>query len=138
MRVTLSADSSLAGLAVVILLLDPGVGLGQAITERRAWLPTQDLLNHRIVTISAGDPLRRVEQMLALQVHATDFLGKIGQCVDGEQFARAQVDRRGDQIFAMGDLIDTLGAVVNVPEAARLLAISAGFEGEWLSYGAIW
>ena len=119
-----SVHRPLARLAIHVLLLDPGVGLRQAVAERRVRLPAQHRLDEGVVAVTAGDSTRGVELVLARQLHAADLLGQRDQVVDLDQFAGAQVNRRRDQLLAVHDHVDALDAVVDIHEAAGLRAVA--------------
>jgi len=117
-----------AGLARQVLLFDPGIGLGQPVVEGRGGLPAEHVQDHRIVAVAPGHAARGVELVLALQLHSGELLGQIDELVDRDQFARAQIDRRGNQPLAVGDHLDAAHAVVHIHEAARLRAVAPDFD----------
>ena len=120
-----SADAhAFAGFAVFVLFLDPRVGFRQALVQGCGRLPVENFLDEGVVGVAAGHALRRVQVVFAVHLHAGDLFDLGQQFVDGNQFAGAEVDRRGDQVVAVHDLVNALHAVVNIHEAAGLLAVA--------------
>lgn len=100
------ADRMFAGLAVQVLLLDPGVGLCQAVSQGRVQFPAQDLSNHRIVAVAGDDALWSSELIVVVQLDAADFLDEVFQVVDGDERAGYQVHRCCGQLLAVHDQVD--------------------------------
>src|SRR5207245_11394861 len=75
-----------------------------------------------IVAVAAVHSLGGIELVLALQLDAGDVLNEIHQAVDRHQLAGAEVDRLLDP--AVHDPIDATDAVIDVHEAARLVALA--------------
>ena len=61
-----------------------------------------------------------------LQLDARDILDHVHQAVDRDEFVRAQVDRLLD--LAVHDLENAFHAIVDVHEAAGLLAVAPDFD----------
>ncbi|MCK7531980.1 MAG: hypothetical protein MZV63_13635 [Marinilabiliales bacterium] len=80
-------DDLLSGLPQVVLLLDPGVGLGQPLAERRRRLPAQDAPDHRVVGVAAADAQRLRQVVAALDLDAGDLLDHRQELVDRDQLA---------------------------------------------------
>ena len=106
------------------MFLDPRVSFREAFIQGRCRLPLENFLDKRVVGIAPGHALRRSEIVMALHVHAGDFFNLGQQFVDGNQFAGTEVDRRGDQIVAVHDLVNSLHTVVNIHEAAGPMAVA--------------
>ena len=53
--------------SIGVLLLDPGIGFGQAIAEGNVGFPIEDLLDECVVAVSPGNAARRSEIILAFQ-----------------------------------------------------------------------
>jgi len=113
---------ALAGLARGVLGLDPRVGFRETLVQGRVRLPLEHLLDEGVVGIASGHAQRRVQLVGALELHAGDLFHLADQRVDGDEFAGTEVDRRRDQIVAMRDHVNALHTVVNIHEAAGLLA----------------
>src|SRR5262249_35090600 len=103
-----------------VLLEDPGVGAAHAFAQREARLPAEPLLDQRVVAVAPVDALRRAQVVAPRELHARDLLHHVHQLFDGDELARAEVDRLVD--VAVHDLADAEHAVVDVHEAAELLA----------------
>jgi hypothetical protein len=48
--------------------------------------------------------------------------------IDGNDFSRTEIDRRGDQVIAVHDHIDSLDAIGNVRKAAGLTAVTPNLD----------
>ena len=88
---------ALALFAFVILLFDPPVGGGEAFVQRGGWLPLEHLLDECVVAVAAHDPARRAQVVMPLELHAGDSFDLGQQFVDGNQFAGAQINGRGNR-----------------------------------------
>ena len=80
--------------------------------------------DERVVAVAAGHAAGGVEVVGALEFDAADVLGQGDQVVDGDQLAGAQVDRGGDELLGVHDLVDAVEAVVDIHEAAGLVAVA--------------
>src|ERR1039457_4095370 len=109
---------------VVVLLLDPRVGGGQALVQGRFWLPLEHFLDEGVVAVAAGDATGRVQVVMPFEFHARNLLHLGQQLVDGDEFAGTEVDRRGNQLVAVHDHVNAFHAVVNVHEAAGGRAVA--------------
>ena len=69
-------------------------------------------------------PLGSGQVVFAFQLDAGDLFDLGEQLVDGDQLARTQVDRRGNQVVAMRDRSMPFDAVVDVHETAGLGAVA--------------
>src|SRR5438034_2990502 len=102
------------------LVINPAVGLFHAVTKAGAGLPAEVLPKKRVVAVATVDTLGRLQIVNALELGAGDLFNDVHQLVDGHQFAAPQVDRLED--FAVHDRLRAFEAIVDVHEAARLLA----------------
>src|SRR5438105_2674722 len=59
------ANRALTGLAGVVLVLDPRVGLGEAFLQRRRRLPVERLLDESVVAVAARDAAGGVQVVAA-------------------------------------------------------------------------
>ena len=100
--------------------IDPAVGFLESRSQRRARLPMQILLDQGVVAVAAVDAFGRAQIVIALQLDSRDFLDHVHELVDGDRFARTQVDRLQD--VGVHDLLNAVGAIVDVHEAARLIS----------------
>src|SRR5208337_4983191 len=88
-----------AGLSVLILLFDPGVGLRQSLAEGNARLPVQDSLNHGVVTVAAPDPLGSSQIIFALELYAANFFRNVDELVDRNELVGTEIDGCCEQIL---------------------------------------
>src|SRR6185369_8267417 len=99
-----SADAhAFAGLAMIILLPDPLISDRQTFIQRRIRFPLENFFDEGVVGITTRDALRCVEVIGTLEFLAGNLLHLADQRVDGDQFAGAEIDRRGDEFVAMRD-----------------------------------
>ncbi len=115
---------ALPGLAGRVLRRDPHIGFRKAFVQGRVRFPCEDLLDERVVGVAAGHTLGCVEVIFPIHFHTRDCFDLRKQFVDRNQFARAEVDRRSDQVVAVCDHVNTFHAVVNIHEAACLRAVA--------------
>jgi hypothetical protein len=52
---------SLARLSILVLLLDPGIGLGHALAQQGTGFPAEHLLDERVVAVAAGYTAWRIK-----------------------------------------------------------------------------
>src|SRR5262249_12659185 len=95
-----------------------------AFAQRRARFPVQDALDHRVVAVTACHAAWSGGVVLSLKLHASDVLNDVDEVVNGNQFARSQVDGFSQQVIAVGDHVDALHAVIDIHEASRGGAIA--------------
>src|ERR1700690_2918351 len=115
---------SLAGFSIRELLRDPGVRLLHARPQRSSRFPMQDPLDVGVVTVAACHALGSLQVVGALQSDSGDIFYHADQVVDGDELARTEIDRGGDQLFRVSDAVDTLDAIVDIAEASRLRAVA--------------
>ncbi len=113
-----------AGLAIVVLPFDPGIGLGEASLEGRVRLPAEGFLNEGVVAVAPGHAARGGQVIVTFELDAADRFGQADEVVDRDQLARTEVDRRGDQLVAVHNLVDAEDAVIDIHEAAGLFAVA--------------
>src|SRR4051812_1420041 len=87
--------SSVLVLGPLHLVIDPGIGLGEPISEGDGWLPAVDLADQGVVGVAAPDALRSIELVVALTADAGDLLDDVDELVDRDQLGAAQIDRLG-------------------------------------------
>src|SRR5690606_7530995 len=104
------------------LVVHPGVGGRKAVLEADRGRPAQTLANQRVVAVASPHPLRSVELVPALQLHAGDALDDLDELVDGDELIAADVERLAD--VAGREPERPLEAVVDVGEATRLLPVT--------------
>src|SRR5579863_1311628 len=75
------------------LVMDPSVGLFDAVLKSNVRLPAQQLQDQRIVRIASAYPLGRVELVPSIEFDSRDLFGDVDQPIDGHQFGRAEVQR---------------------------------------------
>src|SRR5260221_969089 len=109
------------------LIINPRVRLFQTLPEGNVGLPVKILLNERIVTVPAVDPLGRIELVVALELDAGDILGHGNEIVDGDAFTAAEVDGEVDRL-AVHDGAGALQAIGDVHETAPLSAVAPNFD----------
>jgi len=79
-------------------------------------------VNQRVIAVAAVDALGSAQIVVPLQLHAGNLFGHVYQLVDGHQFTGTKVD--GRQNVALEEIDDALGAVVDIHEAAGLMAVA--------------
>src|SRR3954468_20595012 len=102
-------------------VVDPGVGALETRLEGDAWLPAQAALDEGVVAVPPPHPGRRGELVAAAELHAGDLFDQVDEAVDGDEFARPEVDRLLD--VAVHDLPRAHDAVVDVHERTGLLPV---------------
>src|SRR5215467_11655710 len=115
-----SNHPGLTAFAGEVLIVNPSVGLFQPRTQRGVRFPPEIFLNERVVAVTAVYPFGRAQVVASLELDTGKVLGQVDQLVDGNGFARAEVDRFDD--LRRHDLVDPLYAVVDKHEAAGLIA----------------
>src|SRR5579863_7514682 len=108
-------------------VVNPRIGLFEALPEGNVGLPVKIFLDERIVAVAAVDPLGRAEIVVALEFDAGDILGNRNEVVDGDAFAAAEVDGKVDRL-AVHDGAGALHAIADVRETAPLSAIAPNFD----------
>ena len=102
------------------LVVDPAIGLLHAVAKRDARRPAETLHDQRVVAVAAVDALRGGQVVSALQFDAGNVFDDVHQLVDRDRLVAAEIERLDD--VAGHDHLGALEAVVDVHEAARLLA----------------
>src|ERR1700739_609045 len=102
--------------------LDPLVSFLKAIPESDRRLPTQVLEDFGVVAVAPIDTLGGVQLVTKLQLHARDVFNNVDKLIDGDEFIRPKVQRLAD--IAFRDCPGPLGAVIDVHEAAGLMAVA--------------
>ena len=64
------------------LVVDPLVGLLQAVPQPGVGFPTEDLLDQGVIAVSAVHALGGAQVVVALQFDAADLLGDVDELVD--------------------------------------------------------
>src|SRR5450759_1409476 len=113
-------DRVFAGFAVGNLLFDPLIGQLEALLERHIRFPVQRLFDEGVVAVTAGHTLGGVQNVSAVQLHAANFFDVIHQSVDRNQLAGTQVNRDGDQVGGVHNLVDAESAVIDIHERTGL------------------
>src|ERR1017187_1783725 len=87
-------------------------------------VPIEHAFHERIIAVASGDASRGIQIVSVLKLHAGDFFHHGCQIVDRDQFARTEVDGRGNQPVAVHNLVDAEHAVFDEAEAARLCTVA--------------
>ena len=106
--------------------IDPVVGLLHAVTQANAGGPTQVLNDLGVVAVAAIHAFGSGEVVIVLELDAGDVFDHVVETFDRGQLVGTEIDRLED--VAVGDGEDSLDAVVDVHEAAGLLAVAPDFD----------
>src|SRR5688572_29861233 len=118
-RLKLSHGHAVAGEELII---DPGVRALHAVAQARAGLPVEVAADERVVAIAAVDAPGGVELVATLKPNAGDLFDHVDQAVDRHQLVGSEVDGLLDR--AVQDAVDAMKAIVDIHEAAGLLAVA--------------
>src|SRR3954447_9120263 len=104
------------------LIVDPGVRLLETVTQRDRRLPAVDAVEHRVVGVATAYALGSGQVVILGHRDAGDVLEDADHLVDRDELGRAEVDRL--DVVTGEDLLAAADAVVDVHEAAALLAVT--------------
>src|SRR6185437_9471431 len=108
------------------LLLDPGIGLGDAALERLARRPAQPLLDQLVVRVASAHP-ERSWNVLDRQALAGDLDDHPRELVDRHHLVGADIHRPRE--IGAHQAQRALDAFIDIEEGARLLAVAPDLNG---------
>src|SRR5438876_2606947 len=103
------------------LVVNPPVGLLQAVPQPSLRLPVQIPLDQRVVAVAPVHSFGRFQVISPFQLHARDLLDNVHQPVDRHQFITSEIDWL--QYVAGQDRFCPFQAIVDIHETARLMSI---------------
>src|SRR6185503_9183367 len=103
------------------LLLDPAIGLPDALFEAHLRLPAEHPPQPRVVGVAAAHALRAGDVALT-QRDAGNLADDVGELVDRDQPIRTEIQRLA--VVRCHQPLDALEAVADVAERSRLLAVA--------------
>src|SRR5207245_2994505 len=105
-----------AGIAVNHLVIDPAVGLLEAVAKAGVGLPAEDLFDEGVVGVAAVDALGGREVVVAFELDAADLLDDIDELIDADHFAGADIDWLDE--VAPSEHLRALEAIGDIHEGA--------------------
>ena len=107
-------------------IMNPAISAFESVAQTCGRFPVENLLDQRVVAVAAVHAFGRGEIVTAFQFHPGDLFHDVDQLIDRDQLAAAEIERLDE--IAVHDHLRSLHAIVDLHEAARLMAVAPDFD----------